>query len=131
MADLFKVAAKKKYRFNYKGQITVEDLWDLDVEELDKIYKNLKSQQKNASEESLLQSVSKEDKILNNKIEIIKTIVVDKLAAKERALKTAAQKAQNQRILEIMADKKDAALKEKSIEELQAMLNLEDENEDE
>lgn len=30
-----------------------------------------------------------------------------------------------------MADKKDAALKEKSIEELQAMLNLEDENEDE
>lgn len=131
MADLFKVATKKKYRFNYKGQITVEDLWDLDVEELDKIYKNLKSQQKNASEESLLQSVSKEDRILNNKIEIIKTIVVDKLAAKERALKTAAQKAQNQRILEIMADKKDAALKEKSIEELQAMLNLEDENEDE
>lgn len=126
MTDLFKVAAKKKYRFNYKGQITVEDLWDLDVEELDKIYKNLKSQQKNASEESLLQSVSKEDKILNNKIEIIKTIVVDKLAAKECALKTAAQKAQNQRILEIIADKKDAALKEKSIEELQAMLNLED-----
>lgn len=102
MADLFKVAAKKKYRFNYKGQITVEDLWDLDVEELDKIYKNLKSQQKNASEESLLQSVSKEDKILNNKIKIIKTIVVDKLAAKERALKTVTQKTQNQRIIEIM-----------------------------
>ena len=122
MADLFKVAAKKKYRFNFKGQITTEDLWDLSVEDLDKIYKNLKSQQKNASEESLLQTVSKEDRELSNKIEIIKTIVMDKLAAKERAMKAAEKKAQNQRILEIMADKQDAALKEKSIDELQAML---------
>lgn len=122
MADLFKVAAKKKYRFNFKGQITVEDLWDLSVEDLDRIYKNLKSQQKNASEESLLQTVSKEDRELSNKIEIVKTVVMDKLAAKERALKAAEKKAQNQRILEIMADKQDAALKEKSIDELQVML---------
>lgn len=126
MADLFKIANKKKYRFNYKGVISVEDLWDLSVEELDKIYKSLKSQQKNASEESLLQTVSKEDKELLNKIEIIKIVVTDKLAAKERAQKAASQRAQNQRILEIMADKQDAALKEKSIEELQSMLAVDD-----
>lgn len=126
MADLFKIANKKKYRFNYKGVISVEDLWDLSVEELDKIYKSLKSMQKNASEESLLQTVSKEDKELLNKIEIIKIVVADKLAAKERAQKAASQRAQNQRILEIMADKQDAALKEKSIEELQAMLAVDD-----
>ena len=131
MTDLFKIAAKKKYRFNYKGQITVEDLWDLNVEEIDKIYKNLKAQQKNAQEESLLQSVSKEDKILSNKIEIVKVIVADKLAAKERVQKAAQQKAQNQRILEIMADKQDAALKEKSLEELQAMLAVSSDEEDE
>ena len=130
MADLFKIATKKKYRFNFKGQITVEDLWDLSVEDLDKIYKNLKSQQRNASEESLLHTVSKEDKVLSNKIEIIKTIVMDKLAAKERAIKAAEKKAQNQRVLEIMADKQDAALKEKSIEELQAMLVSSEEIED-
>ena len=131
MSDLFKIATKKKYRFNYKGQATVEDLWELSVEELDKIYKNLKSLQKNASEESLLQTVTKEDKELNNKIEIIKTIVTDKLAAKDRAMKAASQRAQNQRILEIMADKQDAALKEKSIEELQNMLITEDIEDDE
>lgn len=131
MSDLFKVATKKKYRFSYKGQVTVEDLWDLSVEELDKIYKNLKSLQKNASEESLLQTVTKEDKELNNKIEIIKTIVTDKLAAKDRAMKAASQRVQNQRILEIMADKQDAALKEKSIEELQNMLITEDIEDDE
>jgi hypothetical protein len=122
MADLFKIAAKKKYRFNYRGVISVEDLWDLDVEALDSIYKNLKKQQKTSQEESLLETVSKEDKEINNKIEIIKTIVNDKLAAKEKAIKAAEKRTQNQRILEIMADKKDAALKEKSIEELQAML---------
>ncbi len=126
MADLFKIAAKKKYRFNYKGVISVEDLWDLDVEALDSIYKNLKKQQKTSQEESLLETVSKEDKEINNKIEIIKTIVNDKLAAKERAIKAAEKRTQNQRILEIMADKKDAALKEKSIEELQAMLVTDD-----
>lgn len=126
MADLFKIANKKKYRFNYKGLISAEDLWDLSVEELDRIYKSLKSQQKSASEESLLQTVSKEDKELLNKIEIIKIIVTDKLAAKERAQKAASQRAQNQRILEIMADKQDAALKEKSIEELQSMLTVDD-----
>jgi len=131
MSDLFKIASRKKYRFNYKGVISVEDLWDLSVEELDNIYKKLKAQQKNNNEESLLQSVTKEDKELTNKIDIIKTIVVDKLAAKERALKVAEKKAQNQRILEILADKKDAALKEKSIEELQAMITAEETNEEE
>lgn len=131
MADLFKVAAKKKYRFNYRGLISVEDLWDLSVEDLDKIYKALKSQQRSASEESLLQAVSKEDKELSNKIEIVKTIVMDKLAASDRAKKAAAQRMRNQQILEIMADKEDAALKEKSLEELRSMLVAEADEDDE
>lgn len=124
MADYFKNATKKKYRFQYKGMCSVEDLWDLNVEQLDGIYKALKKQQKlEAQEESLLNTVSTEDKILQEKIEIIKAIVADKLAAKERAARAAEKKVRDQHILEIMADKKDAALREKSLEELQAMLS--------
>lgn len=130
MSDLFKVASKKKYRFIYKGVVTVEDLWDLSVEELDKIYKSLKSKQKAEAEESLLTTTSKEDKELNNKIEIVKIIVADKLEAKERATKSAEKRAKNQRILEIMADKADAELKAKSLDELRAMLD-DDSEEDE
>ena len=130
MADLFKNAAKKKYRFQFKGVCSVEDLWDLNVENLDAIYKNLKKQQKESTEESLLAERTKEDKVLNEKIEIIKEIVADKLAAQERAKNAMKRKAENQRILEIMADKKDAALKEKTLEELQAMLVPEEEEED-
>lgn len=130
MSDLFKVATKKKYRFNFKGVLSVEDLWDLTVEDLDKIYKGLKSKLKDVAEESLLNTVSKEDKELNNKIEIVKIIVADKLAAKEKAEKAQLQKQQNQRILEIIADKQDAALKEKSLEELTAMLTPSDTEDD-
>lgn len=130
MSDLFKIASKKKYRFIYKGVVTVEDLWDLSVEELDKIYKSLKSKQKAEAEESLLATTSKEDKELNNKIEIVKIIVADKLEARERATKSAEKRAKNQRILEIMADKADAELKAKSLDELRAMLD-DDAEEDE
>lgn len=130
MSDLFKVASKKKYRFTYKGVVTVEDLWDLSVEELDKIYKSLKSKQKAEAEESLLATTSKEDKELNNKIEIVKIVVADKLEAREKATKSAEKRAKNQRILEIMADKADAELKAKSLDELRAMLD-DDSEEDE
>lgn len=126
MSDLFKIAVKNKYRFTYKGVQTVEDLWDLSVEELDKIYKTLKNKQKSEAEESLLTTASKEDKELNNKIEIIKTIVADKLSDKEKAVKAAERRAKNRRILEIMADKQEDELKSKSLDELKAMLEEDD-----
>ena len=130
MSDIFKNATKKKYRWNFRGVCTVEDLWDLSVENLDAIYKSLKKQQKDAEGESLLTKASKEDKVLEEKIEIVKAIVVDKLTAAEKAKNAAKKRRENQRILEIMADKQDAALKEKSLEELQAMLSDEDEEEE-
>lgn len=127
--NIFMNATKKKYRFNFRGICGVEDLWDLRVEDLDSIYKNLKKQQKENEGESLLSTASKEDKVLNEKIEIVKAIVADKLAAAEKARNAAKKRRENQRILEIMADKKDAALRDKTIEELQAML-LSDEEEE-
>ena len=131
MADIFKIAAKKKYRFNYRGVCTVEDLWDIPLEELDKMYAKLKKEQKNLGVTSLLTNETKENKELNYKIEIIKAVVEDRLRARERAARAAEIKAQNQRILEIMADKKDADLRSKNMEELEAMLQKPDEDDDE
>lgn len=131
MKDLFKIATKKKYRFNFKGVIAVEDLWDLSLEDLDKIYRSLKSEERKHSEESLLKTASKEDTILADKIEIVKLIAEEKIAAQEKAAARAAQKEKNRRIRELVYEKKEAALKEKSVEELEAMLDAEDDTDDE
>lgn len=131
MADIFKIAAKKKYRFSYKGTCSVEDLWDIPLEELDKMYGKLRKIQKEQGGESLLIKESKEDKELANKIEIIKAVVEDRVRAKERAAKAAEIKAQNQRILGIIADKKEADLRNKNMEELQAMLTVLEDEDDE
>ena len=122
MSDIFKNATKKKYRFNFRGICTVEDLWDLSVENLDAIYKILKKQQNENEAESLLAKNKNEDSILNDKIEIIKEIVADKIETKKKLENAAKKRAQNQRILEIIADKENDELKNKSIDDLKAML---------
>ena len=40
MNALFVMATRGKYRFPFKGQISVEDLWDLSVKNLDSIFKS-------------------------------------------------------------------------------------------
>jgi len=67
---MFETATKNKYRFPFKGMVSVEDLWDLKVEDLDTIFKTLNSQKKKVNEESLLNTQSDEDIELNTKIDI-------------------------------------------------------------
>lgn len=121
--NIFEVATRSKMRFPYRGQISVEDLWDLSVTELDKIFKFLNRQKKDTQEESLLETKSKEDEVLETKISIVKHIVSVKQKESDDRKKENERKAQKQRILEIMADKQDEALKGKSLEELQKMLD--------
>lgn len=120
--NLFIMATQQKFRFPYKGQITVEDLWDLNVRELDTVYKALNAQAKQNNEESLLAAKSKEDSILEAKIEIVKFIVTAKLHEAEAQRIKAEQKEKKRRIAEILADKQDEELRGKSAEELMAML---------
>lgn len=120
--NIFEVATRNKYRFPYRGQISVEDMWDLPVTELDKIFKTLNKQVKTSQEESLLETKSKEDEVLETQIEIVRRIVSIKQQEANERLREIERKAQKQRIMEIMADKQDEVLKGKSIDELQKML---------
>lgn len=121
--NIFEVATRNKYRFPYMGQISVEDMWDLPVTELDKIFKTLNKQVKTSQEESLLETKSKEDEVLETQIEIVRHIVSIKQQEANEKLREKERKTQKQRIMEIMADKQDEALKGKSIDELQKMLD--------
>lgn len=120
---MFEVAVRNKFRFPFKGVISVEDLWDLSVQQLDGIFKTLKSQEKKAQEESLLDTRTPEDEILTAKIEIIKYIVNTKLEEAKQAERAKEAHDQKQKILGILAEKQDEDLRNKTPEELIAMLN--------
>ena len=122
MEKMFEFAIRNKVRFPYKGLISVEDLYDLTTRELDSVFKTLNAQVKRSQEESLLTTKSKEDETLLVQIEIVKHIFDTKMTEAEAAQQNKERKEKKQKIMEIMAEKKDKALHDMSIEELQAML---------
>lgn len=122
MKNLFEVATRNKFRFTFRGMVSVEDLWDLNLEQLDEIYKSLSAEKKKANEESLLKTKTREQEILEIKIEIVKHIVEIKLEEIDNRQQAKVNREQRQRILEILNEKESQDLKNKSPEELKAML---------
>lgn len=120
---MFELATRGKFRFPFKGMLSCEDLWDLSVQNLDSIFKSLNSELKQVQEESLLNTKTKQDKELDTKIEIVKYIVGIKLEEEAAKLKLKSQREQKQKILEIMSAKQNENLQNKSVEELEKMLN--------
>ena len=123
MSNMFEKAVKGKYRFPYKGQIAVEDLYDLPLGALDTVFKTLNAEVKKTDEESLLQTKSEEDDILSTKIEIVKYIFNEKLEEKKNRQEAAERKEKKQKIMQIIATKQDEALRNASVEDLQKMLD--------
>lgn len=122
MSNMFEKAVKGKYRFPYKRQIVVEDLYDLPLGSLDTVFKTLNAEVKKTDEESLLQTKSEEDDILATKIEIVKYIFNEKLEEKKNRQEAAERKEKKQKIMQIIATKQDEALRNASVEDLQKML---------
>lgn len=120
--NIFKYAAKHGLRFPYKGQASVEDLFNLGLNDLDSVYKILKKQQKSNSDESLITDKTPQDTQIEVKLAIVKEIFDDKKASIDRAKAAAEKRTQAQRILEIMSKKQDDALQNMSMEELQSQL---------
>lgn len=123
MEKMFEFAVRNKLRFPFKGSISVEDLWDLSAKNLDTVFKTLNSQIKQASEESLLSAKTKEDEILDIQVAIVKYIFNVKTEEASARLLEQERKEQKQKIMAIIANKQDEALQNKSIEELQSMLD--------
>ena len=121
--NIFEYAVRNKIRFPFKGVISVEDLWDLSVTNLDSIYKTLNKQVKQSEEESLLSEKTSVDTELEVQIAIVKHIVAVKLAEQDAREKAAAKKAQKQKIMSIIATKEDEALQNSSVDDLKKMLD--------
>ena len=124
---LFEMATRSKLRFpSTKGELSVEDLWDLSDKDLDVVYKNLKDQEVKSSEESLLDDANVDPK-LTAAIGIVKYIFTTKrnerLAEKERINKKLTQR----KYIDALSKKQDEAIEKMSEAELRAMIvSLED-----
>ena len=138
--EIYKKASKKKLRFSTnRGSLPVEQLWDLPKEEIRQLVIKAREAAKkssgevNDSELSFLDSPVKtkatDDEL---RFDILKDIYLTKKSSEEKAQKKAEAKANNKKILEIIARKQDEALEKKSIKDLEKLLESEeDEDEDE
>jgi hypothetical protein len=127
---MFEKAARLKLRFDTpQGWMSVEDLYDLPLTSkagranLDDIARDLHRQIKEAGDSiSFVTPASKPDETNELRFEIVKHVIAE-LVADLDAAKQAREKAeQKQRILAIVAKKKDEALEASSLEDLQKLL---------
>jgi hypothetical protein len=121
--NIFEKASQSKLRFITPiGNLSVEDMWGVDLSYLDHTAKAVNRAIKDAEEESFLEPVSKasEEDIL--RLDILKHIIGVRLEMREQALRAVQRKEKRQQILAIIKSKQDAALGDKSIEDLEQML---------
>lgn len=122
--NIFEYAAMNRLRFQYKGSITTEDLYSLPVKALDEIYQSLAAElAAKQGAKSLMAKQDKDTEQLTIKMKIVEYIYGQKIAQTEAAKRAAAQKQQDQVILDLIAKKEQQALEGKSVEELRAMLS--------
>ena len=126
MEKLFETALRGKFRFEYKGLISTEDLYDLKIEQLDKIYSGLSDKLDVANKGSLLNNVTtnktKEQQMIDMKMQIVKYIFDVKVKEQEDRKLAKEKKEQKQKILALLDEKESEELKNKSIDELKKLL---------
>jgi hypothetical protein len=122
---MYKQASKLKLRFQTNvGSLSVEQLWDLPQSGLSNAIKAVKKVLKKNDDDEL--SFLEDTKIVDIenqlRFDILKDIYLSKKEEAEK-LRTAAQdKEHNQKILTLIAEKKDDSLKGLSVEELEKLL---------
>ena len=120
---MYKRASKIKLRFlTSRGPLTVEQLWDLPLSELDTLAISLQEGYKKSGKKSFLETKSKKDRELKLAFDIVLDVLNTKVELSTVAAKTAETKAHNQKILGKIADARDKDLAGKTVEELTVML---------
>ena len=119
---MFATATRKKFRYPFRGQISTEDLWDLNLTELDSIYKTLTKEAKAKDDGESLLAQNKIDEDLLLKINIVKTVFETK-QEEANAAKVASEKAKKkEKLMAILARKQDDSLEQMSEEDLKKMI---------
>ena len=116
-------ASRRKIRFTSKrGSLTVEDLWDLSLTDLDTIAQALHNKVEQEPEKSFIKKrtvISKDFKVA---FEVVLHVINTKLVEEEKKEEAIIKKQKKQSVLALIESKENEALSSKSIEELKAEL---------
>ncbi len=126
--ELFEKASKNKLRFEtVRGTVSTEDLWDIPLKakdnfDLDTIAISIAKKIKE-SEELTFVGATSSSSVNEFKLDILKHIIKIKIEENELKKVTLEKKEKEKKLLEILSRKKDQALENKSVEELETELN--------
>lgn len=128
MSNIFEQATRQRLRFaTPKGAVTTEDLWTMpllskDGFNLDAVAQAVDADLSAVARGSFVAKANPSKSLHELKLEVVKYIIADKLAAQETASQAAARKAEKEKLLGVLDERKDAELKNLPTEELQARI---------
>ena len=121
---MFEKASRLKLRFATKrGNVSTEDLWDLPLTQLDVIYQDLHKQAEKEDTVSLINKPAKVNDRTQLSLDIVKRVYEVRVAEAEARKNAEASAAEKQKLLALLAEKDDEALKGMSREELQKKID--------
>jgi len=119
----FKLASQQKLRFQTnKGLLSVEQLWDLSLEDLDALAVSLETEHKESGKKSFLVKTSVKDKTAKLRFDVTLDVLNTKVEEMQAAQEAAEIKEHNKKIITLISEKQDESLKGKSIKQLEGML---------
>ena len=126
--SIFEQASRLKLRFaTARGVIGVEELWDLPLQsktgvDLDNVAKAVNRELKTTEEESFVAAATPASSRIALSLEVVKHVIAVRLVENEQLRTASARAAERQKLLGILGDKQDEALKALTPEQIQERL---------
>ena len=128
---LFIKASRQKFRFaSHKGQLTVEQLWDLPLRPrsansvcLNTVAQTCHNDLNQQDELDFIGGTKADNSVFQDKFDIVMHVISVKKTEEQAVRDALAKREQKQKLMGILANKQDADLQGKSTEEIQAMID--------
>jgi hypothetical protein len=121
--NIFENANRSKLRFDSaKGQLSIEDLWDLSLPSLDIVAKTVYKKLKDETEVSFIEKKSSTNTELELKLTIVKYIIKTKMDEAEIAKIKAEKKTQVEFLKNLLVEKKADQMKGMTAKQIESQI---------
>lgn len=121
--EMYKLASQMKVRFqSTKGDLSTEQLWELSLDDLDKLTVALDADVNQSEKKSYLRRATKKSELAKLKFDIALDVLNTRLEEANALTLAREEKERKDKIQAIIARKKEGQLEEMSVEELEALL---------